>query len=199
MYLVYCLHIIREESDSDRRKPHEFPIEGPRSWGRTWRGALSWCGTLSWCGALCRILGSIGRENDIAHQPRIFVDQKVAMENKFSGKGLDVGSQRRAKTSIVALLDDKVSIGWDERCIAPNTLEGSTVVGIPWRRVVVDKQMKVGIVLKVSARSQDHEGVDVDMKRMKHDISISNYPDATGTTLGSNVEGCDIICEGEVS
>jgi hypothetical protein len=34
---------------------------------------------------------------------------------------------------------------------------------------------------------------------MKHDISISNYPDATGTTLGSNVEGCDIICEGEVS
>ena len=193
MYLVYCLHIIREESDSDRRKPHEFPIEGPRSWGRTW------CGALSWCGTLCRILGSIGRENDIAHQPRIFVDQKVAMKNKFSGEGLDVGSQRRAKPSIVALLDDKVSIGWDERCIAPNTLEGSIFVGIPWRRVVVDKEIKVGIVLKVSARAQDHEGVEVDMKRMKHYISISNYPDATGTTLGSNVEGYDIICEREVS
>lgn len=86
------------------------------------------------------------------------------MKHKLPREGLYFGAIRGDKTSIVALLDDKVSVRWYIRRVSPNAFESGPLLGVPWRSVVIDNVMNVRIVVEIGDRMQNHEGIHMNVK-----------------------------------
>lgn len=86
------------------------------------------------------------------------------MKDKLPSERLDFRTVRWDNTCIIALLDYKVSIGRDVRSVTPDSLERGSLLGVPWRSVIIYNVFDVRVVVEVGHRMHNNEGIDMNVE-----------------------------------